>query len=300
MHRNVWLLIIKSWIVLIFFRVSLWRKIKLQIQYLCVSYSTGCQMKWVLLFFSPRWLICLQRAPFWICRKGLMFHESGHGGCRWNRVKGCGCSWFRRVWLWSVVPHLQPHPTLQAVNRSLIWLHSTPRHFSRELRPSVLCKINDLSECFRQPFLPSLPVRGCPDINVKNTQHIEPGYGSLSSPSPGNMNLIIGYFPSRPHRWDPHLSLSQCKPRRKAALWVQWELLGSDAAVSGGRIAAVLATSDVFGFPSQLLFTGLKAGSASAQSSGISRLRWWGWAPCSQAVNLRVRSHRRYQSYLES
>lgn len=52
MYRNVWLLIIKSCIVLIFFRVSLWRKIKLQIQYLCVSYSTGCQMKWVLLFFS--------------------------------------------------------------------------------------------------------------------------------------------------------------------------------------------------------------------------------------------------------
>lgn len=164
-----------------------------------------------------------------------MFHESGHGGCCGTQVKGVdvlglGGSGFG---VWSRTSNPIPPCRLPASSSS----DSTPHPgISAGSWDSVSCAKSMIClECFRQPFLPSLPVRGCPDINVKNTQHTEPGNGSLRSPSPGNMNLIIGYFPSRPHGWDPHLSPSQCKPKRKAALWVQWELLGSAVAVSGGK-----------------------------------------------------------------
>lgn len=151
------------------------------------------------IFFFPQWLICLQRDPFWICRKGLMFHESGeesleqgHVGVEILGLGGCGIS--------SVV--LLPPTPPRKLLASFLPLIPVHRPFSAGSRDRALCAKSIIClNTWGSLSLPSplaCPQGGCPGMwNVSNTQHTESSFGfSKTFHFPGNMNPIVGYFPS--------------------------------------------------------------------------------------------------------
>lgn len=140
-----------------------------------------------------------------------MFHESGEESLE-QGARGCGCSWSRRMQDLECGPAPSPTPLFR-LPASFVYL--TPLHtqaiFSREQKPSIVCKINYLSDFFRQPLPPSSTSLdhkgGFRQVKCgKTSSTLNQDLGFLRPlPFPGNTNLIIRFFPISLQHRDPHL-----------------------------------------------------------------------------------------------